>query len=431
MNDPKETLGDELHSLAKALTRPYRSITGEGVRESLRIIQKHIPLKIREVPSGTKVFDWTVPKEWSIRDAYVLDPGGNKIIDFKKNYLHVVGYSIPTDSKVSLDELQKHLHSLPAQPDAIPYVTSYYKEYWGFCMTDRERRKLKKGKYTVHIDSTLEKGSLTYGELIIPGRVKDEVLLSAYTCHPLMVNDNISGKVLNTFLAKWLMGEKRRYTYRIVFVPETIGSIAYMSRNLKTMRKRTIAGFCLTCGGDERAYSYLPSRAGDTLADRVALHILKHSHPDFIRYSFLDRGADERQYCSPGADLPVATVMRSKYGTYPEYHTSLDDLKLVTPKGLFGTYSTLKECIDVLEQNYVYKTTRVGEPQLGKRGLYDNLSVKGSFFSFKNGQYMSDFLAYADGTRDLISIAEIIGAPAQALIEIAVMLRAAGVVSRK
>lgn len=430
MNDSKKALGNELHALASALTKPYRSITGEGVRESLRMLQEHIPLTIHEIKSGVKVFDWTVPREWNIRDAYVLDPNGQKIIDFKKNYLHVVGYSLPVDARMSLDELQKHLHSLPAQPLAIPYVTSYYKEYWGFCMTDRERKKLKKGTYMVRIDSTLENGSLTYGELIIPGKTKDEVLLSAYTCHPLMVNDNISGIVLNTFLAKWLKSEKRRYTYRIVFVPETIGSIAYMSRNLKAMRK-TIAGFCLTCGGDERVFSYLPSRAGDTLADRVALNVLRHSHPDFISYSFLERGSDERQYCSPGADLPVATIMRSKYAKYPEYHTSLDDLRLVTPKGLFGTYTTLKECLEVLEQNYVYKTTCAGEPQLGKRGLYDNLSVKGSFVSFKNGQYMSDFLAYADGTRDLISIAEIIGAPAHSLMDIADTLMKAGVIARR
>ncbi len=414
-----------LYSFATELAKTYRSITGNGVRETLALIQKLIPLTVHEVPTGTQTLDWNVPKEWNIRDAYVIDPEGKKILDFKTNYLHVLGYSIPIDQTVSLKELDQHLYSLPEQPDAIPYVTSYYEERWGFCIAHRERALLKPGQYRVVIDSELKDGSLTYGEYIVPGKTEKEILLSTYTCHPNMGNDNISGMTITTFLAQWLGEKPRHYTYRVVFVPETIGSIVYMSKHLHEMRERCVAGFNITCVGDEGRFSFLPSRAGDTLADRIALRTLKNEHPDFIHYSFLDRGSDERQYCSPAADLPIVSIMRSKYGTYPEYHTSLDDLDFVTPTGLSGSYDVLKKCLETLENNKVYRATTIGEPQLSKRGLYSTLSVRGSA---NDAKHMMDFLAYADGTRDLAALAEIIRASATDITLLADKLLAAGLI---
>ena len=423
-----ENCGQWMHGLMTELFPICRSITGNGVRETLNIIQKHIPLTTFEVPSGTRVFDWTIPKEWNIRDAYIVDEHGNKIVDFKQSNLHVLGYSIPVDATVSLDELQKHLFSLKDQPDAIPYVTSYYEERWGFCLIHNQRAKLKEGTYRVFIDSDLKEGFLTYGELIIPGSSSEEVFLSTYICHPSMANNELSGPVVVTMLAKWIASQPRRYTYRIVFVPETIGSITYLSQNLSRMKNNIVAGFNVTCIGDERAYSYVPSRNGSTLADKVALNILNFNHPEFIRYSYLDRGSDERQYCSPGIDLPVTSVMRSKYGTYPEYHTSLDNLNIVTPCGLQGGFDVLRDCIELLERNKIYQTKCYAEPQLGKRGLYPTLGTKDSSQYVKD---MMNFIAYADGTNDLIDISNIIHAPAQRLYNIVDDLLAADLVMEK
>ena len=400
-----------------------RSITGDGVRETLRIIQTHIPLTMHEIASGTPVLDWTIPSEWNIRDAYVLDPQGNKIIDFKKNNLHVVGYSHPVDARVTLAELQEHLYSLEDQPDAIPYITSYYQERWGFCLAHSQRMTLKEGSYRVFIDSELKQGHLTYGELIIPGASQKEIFLSTYVCHPSMANNELSGPVVTTMLAKWVASCPRRYTYRIVFIPETIGAIAYLSRNLEEMRKNIVAGFNVTCIGDDRSYSYLPSRKGSTLADRAALNILRMNHPDFVEYTYLDRGSDERQYCSPGIDLPVVSVMRSKYREYPEYHTSLDDLNFVTPEGLQGGYEALRDCLELLEKNRAYRATCLGEPQLGKRGLYPTIGSKDTFSQVSD---MMNLLAYADGTSDLIDISNITKIPVQRLYAVVDKLMAAG-----
>ncbi len=399
-------IGSEMYEFLSQLFPICRSITGNGVRETLKMIQEHIPLKIHEIPTGTQAFDWTIPKEWNIRDAYVMNEKGNRIIDFKENNLHVVGYSIPVNKIVSRAELQEHLHSLPEQPDAIPYVTSYYQERWGFCITHNERIKLQECCYKVFIDSELKDGFLTYGELVIPGNCEREVFLSTYICHPSMANDNLSGPVVATFLAKWIMSRKRRYTYRIIYVPETIGSIAYLSKNLKHMKENVIAGFNLTCVGDDREYSYLSTRKGDLYVDRIALNILKYKGHNFIKYSFLDRGSDERQYDAPGVDLPVCSVMRSKYGTYSEYHTSLDNLELVSSEGLYGAYDIIKECISLIENDYIYKVKCLCEPQLGKRGLYPTLSVKNSTRAVRD---MMNFIAYADGENNLVDISNKIG----------------------
>jgi aminopeptidase-like protein len=394
------------------------------VRQSLAILKRHLPgLKIVEVPSGTKCFDWEVPREWNIRDAHIISPDGRKICDFKKSNLHIVGYSTPVNRTVSLGELQEHLYSLPDQPDAIPYITSYYKERWGFCIAHEERAKLAEGEYRVFIDSTLEDGSLTYGELVIPGRTPKEVFLSTYVCHPSMANNELSGPAVTTFLAKHLSERKNAHTYRIIFIPETIGSISYLSKNLADMQKNIVAGFNLTCIGDDRAYSYLPSRRGGTLADRAAVHALKHLHPDYVAYSFLERGSDERQYCSPGIDLPVCSIMRTKYGCYPEYHTSLDNLELVTPDGLQGGYELLLKILDVVELNETLRVTVPCEPQLGKRGLYPTLSTKNSTALVRD---MMNVLAYADGSCDLIKIADIINKPVWDLRETLEKLKAAG-----
>lgn len=405
-------IGKQMHLLATALFPLPRSLTGNGVRDTFRILRRHLPtLNVHEVPSGTKCFDWYVPPEWNCRDAYIITPHGERIADFRVNNLHVVGYSVPINALVSLEELQQHLYSLPDQPNAIPYVTSYYKSYWGFCITHNQREKLLPGTYRACIDSTLAPGALTYGELVIPSSNgnENEIFLSTYICHPSLANNELSGPVVTTFLGKWLASlPQRRFTYRIIFIPETIGSICYLSRNLTDMKNRVIAGFNVSCVGDDRGYSYLPSRRGNTLADRVALHVLKHLAPDFKQYTFLDRGSDERQYCSPGVDLPVASVMRSKYGTYPEYHTSLDDLSLITPSGLSGAFNVLKHCLLCLERNETLQTTVLCEPQMGRRGLYPNVSTKDRNDAARD---IMNLLAFCDGTKDLVEIADTINLP--------------------
>ncbi|MYL21629.1 DUF4910 domain-containing protein [Halobacillus litoralis] len=404
-----------MYELMKRLFPICRSITGEGVRETLRILKETIPLDIIEVPTGTKVLDWEIPQEWNVKDAYVMNGKGERIIDFRENNLHLVSYSRPVNKTVSLEYLQNHLFSLEDQPSVIPYVTSYYNDYWGFCMSHEQRETLKDEKYKVVIDSELKDGSLTYGELVIPGRSRKEVFLSTYICHPSMANNELSGPVLTTFLAKWLLGRKRRYTYRIVFVPETIGSITYLSKHMDEMKEKIIAGYNITCTGDERGYSFLPSRYGNTLADKAALNILKTNQMDFVKYSFLERGSDERQYCSPGIDLPVASIMRTKYGEYPEYHTSDDNLNLVTAHGLQGSYNIYQQCLQAIEQNEVYKVKCLGEPQLGKRGLRSTLSTKESGKAVRD---MMNFIAYADGENDLIDISNRIHVPLESLYPI-------------
>jgi len=404
------SLGEMMHEQCKTLFPIYRSITGDGFRQSLAILgERWSELKIVEIPTGTKSFDWDVPKEYNIKDAYIIAPNGEKICDFEQSNLHVLGYATPVNKVVSLEELQAHLFSLPEQPNAIPYITSYYKERWGFCIKHEEREKLVEGNYRVVIDSELKDGHLTYGELIIKGRTDKEIFLSTYLCHPSMANNELSGPVVTSALADWILSlTEREYTYRIVFIPETIGSITYLSRNLEVMKKNIIAGFNITCIGDDRCYSYLPSRDGHTLSDRAVIHALTYIDPEFKRYTWLDRGSDERQYCAPGVDLPVATVMRSKYGEYPEYHTSLDDLNVVTASGLEGGFNAAKQAINIVENNVYLKVNVLGEPQLGKRGLYPNLSTKESGSTVRA---MMNLISYCDGSKTLLDIAELIGEP--------------------
>lgn len=401
--------GNEMHRLCSRLFPLNRSLTGEGVRETLKILTEYIPgLNIHEVPTGTKCFDWEVPNEWTISDAYIVTPDGGKIAEFTANNLHVVGYSMPVDQTFTLKELQHKLHSIPEMPDAIPYVTSYYKDDWGFCISDKQRNSLKSGRYRAFIDSEKKHGHMTYAELLVPGNSEQEVLISTYICHPSMANNELSGPVVATFLAKWISSFDQKYSYRFVFVPETIGSIYYISRNLQHLKAKTIAGFVVTCIGDDRTYSYLPSRKGNTLADRAATHALTHIFPEFIKYSFLDRGSDERQYCSPGVDLPVASIHRSKYHEYDEYHTSLDNLDFVTPSGLLGGLTALKMSIETIEKNGTFSATNYCEPQLGKRGLYPNLSKAHKYETLENRM---NLLAYADGTVDLLEIAGLLNKP--------------------
>ena len=399
-------IGRQAHQLAKQLWPINRSITGNGVRETLKILRGHLPdLKILEVPSGQKVFDWEIPKEWSVREAWIEAPDGRRFCNFNTNNLHLVGYSVGIDATVTKNELDKHLFSLSEKPKAIPYITSYYEEFWGFCITDEERQVLQDGNYRVYIDAELFEGSLTYGELIIEGESDEEVFLSTYVCHPSMANNELSGPCVVTFLAKWLINLRSlKHTYRIVFVPETIGSIAYLSKNLDAMRANVVAGFNVTCIGDERAYSYIPSRNGETVSDKVAKHVLRFIDPDFVQYSWADRGSDERQYCAPHVDLPIASILRSKFLSYDEYHTSLDDLEtVVTEKGLAGGFEAIRCALEVIENNVYPNVTVLCEPQMGRRGLYPNISDQ---TNYKNTNLMMNLVSHSDGQMSLLEIAD-------------------------
>lgn len=406
-----------------------RSITGDGVRETMAILQEIVPeIVLHEIPSGTQAFDWSVPKEWRIRDAWVKNSKGEKIIDFKESNLHVVSYSIPVNKKVTLEELKKHLYTQPDQPDAIPYVTSYYKESFGFCISQEQYDSLSDDIYHMFIDSELFEGSLTYGELILPGESDEEILLSTYICHPSMANNELSGPAVSLYLAKYLQARaERRYTYRFVYVPETIGSITYLSQenHLEQMKKHVIAGWNLSCVGDDRTYSMVATRYGNTLTDRVTENVLRFVYPGYKKYTFLHRGSDERQYNAPGIDLPVCGFSRSKYGEYPEYHTSKDDMGLISPAGLVGAYTVMVECVEALEHNCRYQVQCYGEPQLGRRGLYPLVSKKGSYDEVMK---MMDFIAYADGKNDLFDISNIIGVPVRELVGIAKNLESNGLI---
>ena len=418
MNESKyyNTIKENMFKLAKELWPINRSITGEGIRTSLNIIKNILPkLKIHSMKSGTKVFDWIVPLEWKIKSGWIKKPNGKKICNLKDNNLHVISYSLPVKKKVNLAELKKNLFSLPKMPTAIPYVTSYYKKRWGFCISHKEKLKLNKGIYEVFIDSKLFKGSLNYGELLIKGKSKKEIFLSTYICHPSLANNELSGPVVTTYLAEWVSSIKNRnYSYRIIFIPETIGAISYLSKNIKKMQENIYAGFNISCVGDERTFSYLPSRKGNTITDDVIKHVLKFIYPKFKKYSWHDRGSDERQYCAPLVDLPVASLMRSKYGTFPEWHTSLDTLgNVVTKNGLLGGFNALRLCIEAIENNYYIRTKVKGEPQLAKRSLYPSISTPevSATKKPKDVNLIMQLLTWADGKHSLLDIAEIINEP--------------------
>jgi len=406
-------IGKKIYELACKLWPLNRSLTGEGNRETLKLISEHIPnLKIKSVSSGKKVFDWTVPKEWLVNEAYIETPNGKKICDFKKNNLHLVGYSIPFNGVLPLNKLKEYIHTLPDQPNAIPYVTSYYQEKWGFCLSKNELDLLEEGNYKVKVDTKLFDGQMNYAEIILPGRSSNEVFLSSYICHPSMANNEISGPTVLTYLTKWLQDlENREFTYRIIFIPETIGSITYLSQNLDSMKKNIIAGFNLSCLGDDRSYSYLPSRNGKTISDEVAKHVLKWTDPNFIKYTWLDRGGDERQYCAPGIDLPIASIFRTKHGAYPEYHTSLDNLKdVVNPKGLDGGYWVIRKALELLEKNKKYETTVLGEPKFQKRNLTKD-------------KLTQDFISICDGKTSLLDISNILNVPCWELYDLVSKLK--------
>ena len=413
MNDT----GRNMYELAGKLFPICRSITGNGFRQSLEMIREIVPeIRVFEVPSGTAVYDWTVPKEWNIRGGWIKNMQGETIIDFNDCNLHVMGYSIPVHQTISREELSEHVYTQPEQPEWIPYVTSYYKERWGFCMSERQKQALTDAEYEVYIDSTLEDGFLTYGELVLPGETDDEIFFSTYLCHPSMANNELSGPCVQTELIKYLKSlSHRRYTYRFVFIPETIGSITYLSRNLEALQQHVKAGFVLSCVGDNRTYSMVSTKYEDTLADRVLNNVLKFHYPDYIRYSFMKRASDERQYGSAGVDLPVCAFCRSKYHEYPEYHTSADNMDLISPEGLSGAYEVMVKVINALENNYFYQMQCKCEPQLGKRGLYPTVSQKGTK---GDARYMQDFIAYADGRNDLIGISNILDIPVDKLIPI-------------
>ena len=407
--------GKELHQLATRLYPICRSITGDGVRETLAIVKEHVPLRIHEVPTGAQVLDWTVPREWNIRDAYVKDAQGRRVVDFNRSNLHVVGYSVPVRATLTLDELRPRLHSLPDKPDLVPYRNSFYKEDWGFCLSHRQLLALEAGEYEVCIDSTLKDGSLTYGEITLPGfpefagSGKDEVLLSCHVCHPSLCNDNLSGIGVATYLARYLAARPHRFTYRILFLPVTIGAITWLARNQEDL-SRIRHGLVLSLLGDAGKMTYKKSRRGNADVDRAAAHVLRHSGKDHAVEEFIPYGYDERQFCSPGFNLPVGCLMRTPHGRYPEYHTSGDNLEFIKPESLEHSLGTALAILEVLEKDARWlNTSPKGEPQLGRRGLYRAMADRGD--SDWNEMSMLWVLNQSDGSHSLLDIAERSGLP--------------------
>ena len=399
-----QTLGAEMHAVVRELYPICRSITGDGLRRSLQILQRIAPLALREVPSGTPVFDWVVPREWNFRAARLTGPGGELIVDAERLNLHILNYSVPFRGKVQLDELQKHLHSLPEQPSLVPYRTTYYKEEWGFCLSDEQRARLRPGEYDVFIDTSLTQGSLTYGEVVLPGVSADEILISAHCCHPSLANDNLSGMVLAATLARLLGGLALRYTYRFLFVPGTIGSITWLALHEEGAR-RIAHGLVVAGVGDAGRLTYKRSRRGNAEIDRAVVHVLAHCGEEYEVRDFTPYGYDERQYCSPGFDLPVGSLTRTPYGEYSEYHTSGDTPDLVRPDRLMDSLLRYLEVFELLEGNLTYiNMSPKGEPQLGKRGLYG--SVGGQTHSVASQMAMLWVLNLSDGSRSLLDVAE-------------------------
>jgi aminopeptidase-like protein len=418
------TLGGQMHALVERLYPLCRSITGDGVRATLDVLAESIPLTVHEIPTGTPVLDWTVPREWNIRDAYVADSSGRRVIDFTKSNLHVVGYSVPVRTRMSLAELREHLHTLPQQPDLVPYRTSYYKEAWGFCLSQNTLDSLPAGEYEVVIDSTLADGSLTYAEHVIPGRVSEEVLVSCHVCHPSLANDNLAAIAVAVELAKRLAQAQPYYTYRFLFAPGTIGSITFLAQNIERVDKIK-HGLVLACAGDSGPLTYKRSRRGDAEIDQIAALVLESSGRPHKIVPFSPYGYDERQFCSPGFNMGVGCLTRTPYGAYPEYHTSGDNPDFVLPDAMTDTLETVWEIFEVLERNRRYANlSPYGEPQLGNRGLYDSL---GGRSDAKQAQLaMLWVLNLSDGEHSLAQIAEGASLPFDVISVAADALRDAG-----
>jgi aminopeptidase-like protein len=396
-------IGLEMYRLITELYPICRSITGNGVRETLQVLKKHISIEVHNVPSGTQVFDWTVPREWNITDAYVKNSRGERVIDFQVSNLHVVNYSVPVKKRMSLAELRPHLFTLPDYPDWIPYRTSYYNENWGFCLSHTKLMELKDEDYDVCIDSSLEPGFLTYGDYILPGESADEVLFSCHVCHPSLANDNLSGIALALFLAKHLSGIKRRYSYRFLFIPGTIGSITWLSQH-EDEALRIKHGLVLASVGAGDKFTYKKSRRGDAEIDRVVLSVLRHSGKAYDVFDFSPYGYDERQFCSPGFNLPVGCLMRAPNGQFPEYHTSADNLEFVQPLLLAESFAVALAIVSLVENNSIYSNQNPKcEPQLGKRGLYRSI---GGAEGRADELALLWVLNLSDGKHSLLDIAE-------------------------
>ena len=441
------TAGQTLHQWASDLWPLNRSLTGQGVRDTLAYLQRLLPdLTQHAIATGSQVFDWQIPQEWHCEDAYIITPSGQKICQFKMHNLHVIGYSEPVNKTVSLAELKAHLHTLPNRPDAIPYVTSYYQRNWGFCLTHRQYLTLEPGDYQVVIDSKLFDGVLNFADVVIKGQTEQEILLSTNICHPSMANNELSGLVMVAGLAKWLSEQANlHYTYRLLFLPETIGAITYLSQHKDYLIDNVVGGYQIICCGDERAYSINASPYGDNISDTIAIECLKQ-RGQFDRYSFLSRGSDERQYCAPHIRLPIASICRSKYAIYPEYHNSDDDLiHVVTAKGLQQTFELLHDCIQAFETQRPSNTrsqcltkhpVKPGnpqiqvfcEPQLGKRGLYDSLADGNHPLYGITSRMVINVITYCDGANSVEQIATLIGLSQQQVIAIIDQLETQGLI---
>ena len=422
-------IGEQIFALAAKLYPICRSITGDGVRETLREIGTHIQLEVHEVPTGTAVFDWTIPREWNIRDAYIKNERGEKIVDFAQSNLHVVSYSVPVQRRVSLAELKKHVHTLPEQPDLIPYRTSYYVEHWGFCMAYRQFESLRDETYEVLINSSLEDGFLTYGEYLHKGEIEDEFLLSAHVCHPSLANDNCSGMALLTHLAKRMASLRTRYSYRFLFAPGTIGAITWLARNEDKIQ-RIKYGLVLSMVGDAGGPTYKKSRRGNAKIDRAVIHVLRHSGLTPTILDFFPYGYDERQYCSPGFNLSVGLLQRSRFGEIPQYHTSADNLNFIRADHLARSYCVIAETLDVIENDAVYCNTMPKcEPQLGKRGLY--AAVGGDKDAAAANMAMLWILNLSDGMHSLFDIAERADLPFTLICSTARQLQQYGLLTRR
>lgn len=405
---------DKYYNIAKnSLYKLNRSITGLGIRKTLGIIKNEFPkLKIKKIKSGTKVFDWSIPSEWNVKEAYVLDKNKNKIIDFKINNLHLVGYSIPVNKNLLKEDLLKKLFYLKKQPKAIPYITSYYKKTWGFCVSYNQFKKIKSrykssDRFKIIIKSSFNKtGNLNYGELVLKGTSKREILVSTYVCHPSMANNELSGPIVSMSLINYFYKKKNNKTIRFIFIPETIGSIAYLSKNLNYLKKYVIGGYNLSCIGDEKKHSCMLSKYNNSPSDEALIESYKSlGINNYTIHPFLKRGSDERQYNSPGVDLKISSIFRSKYNDYPEYHTSLDDFKLVTLKGCKGGFNVAKKSIQILQERIYPLNNFLCEPKMSKRGLYPTISINNKDKQTKN--YMN-FLQYSDGTNSLQNISRLI-----------------------